>query len=126
MLLPRADGARPSGKHSRFDGVNAMKITALHPQFKFDMLGLVPSFLNESDPRPAREQFDTGYTHGGGWQPMSGWKLDLATAAITYPGDPALHPLACIHFRNERIYFYRHSWFCIVQPDGTFEIAGMD
>lgn len=36
----------------------------LHPRMTYEMLGLLPEFLTEHDPRPAREQFDKNYRHG--------------------------------------------------------------
>ena len=47
-----------------------------------DDLGLLPSMLSEHDPRPAREQFDARYGHGGGWRPFTGFRFDRATASI--------------------------------------------
>lgn len=47
-----------------------MRWVLFHPKMTPEMLGLIPSFLSESDPRPAREQFDENYQHGGGWRPL--------------------------------------------------------
>ena len=59
------------------------------------LIGPLPSFLDPADPRPAREQFDANYQHGGGWRPIKGftcdWKKD---GTIHYPGDPPLKPIA--------------------------------
>lgn len=95
-----------------------MEWTALHERAE-DLVGIIPQFLIESDPRPAREQFDERYSFGGGWRPMSGWKLDQATGAIKYPGDPAYKPVAVCRFRDETIYAH------LFQPAGTmpFESA---
>jgi hypothetical protein len=90
-----------------------------------EALGLLPYMLNADDPRPAREQFDASYGHGGGWQPMEGFKL-LADGRIKYPGDPALKPIAMIRLRDETIFFYDCAWVAIHQKDGSFEIARMD
>lgn len=93
-----------------------------------DMLGLIPEFLSEDDPRPAREQFNEAYAHGGGWRPFEGFVMagpdDLYW--LLYPGDPPTRSLACCRLRDELIIVYQHAWVAIVQPDGTYEIARMD
>ena len=65
------------------------------------MLGFIPDFLHDLDPRPAAVQFNEAYAHGVGWHSFGKgkWKLKLpdwanehellSTAALTYPGDPA-------------------------------------
>jgi hypothetical protein len=37
-----------------------------HPRARYDMLGFIPQFLDDADPRPAREQLHSAYAHGGG------------------------------------------------------------
>ena len=83
--------------------------TARHQQFEYEMLGFLPSFLNENDPRPAAQQFDANYQHGGGWQPMEGWTL-ADDDMLKYPGDPPQSPLAETRLRDERILFYPHAF----------------
>jgi hypothetical protein len=90
-----------------------------------DLCGFIPSFLDADDPRPAREQLDSNYQHGGGWQPFEGFTMTKG-GSIKYPGDPAHRPVAVIHLRDEKILIYRYAWVAIVQKDGTFEIARMD
>ena len=90
-----------------------------------DMLGLIPHFLDAGDARPAHEQLDANYQHGGGWRPMPGFKLGHQMT-LRYPGDPALQPLAVMRLRQEEIYMYPHGFVAIVQPDGSFEAARMD
>lgn len=89
-------------------------------------LGLIPTFLSESDPRPAAEQFHTNYSHGGGWDPFEGFKFNPKTLTIAYPGDPPIKPAAECTFRAERIIVYPSAWVLILQPDGKYEIARMD
>lgn len=97
--------------------------TNAHPE----ALGLIPGFLSESDPRPAREQLDAHYQHGGGWQPMDKWVLNKESLSIRYPGgDPPLAPIAISQLRDERIAVYPHAWVLILQKDGSFEVARMD
>jgi hypothetical protein len=87
--------------------------------------GFIPDFLDEGDPRPAREQFNERYR--GGWVPAPpGLKLDVSTLRLTYPGDPAMVPLSTMYFRDEVIVLFRSSWVCIIQPDRSWEVARMD
>jgi hypothetical protein len=87
--------------------------------------GFIPGFLDESDPRPAREQFNERYR--GGWMPAPpGLKLDPATVSLTYPGDPPMRPVSVGQFRSEMLLLYPSSWVCILQKDGSWEVARMD
>jgi len=101
-----------------------MQIVYYHPRGR-DLVGFIPMMLNEADPRPATEQLDTGYAHGGGWRPMKRWKV-LEDKSISYPGDPAIVPVAKIIFRDETIYIYPHAWVMVEKASGSFEIARMD
>lgn len=97
----------------------------LHPRMTEEHLGFLPDFLSEHDPRPAREQIDANYRHGGGWNPMLDWQL-LPNNSIRYPGDPALAPLASAKLHDEELFFYNHAWLCIKQPDGSYEVSRVD
>jgi len=104
-----------------------------HPQATPEMLGYIPSFLNDDDPRPAKEQLDTNYRQGGGWIPFPGFKM-LPNGDLAYPGDPPMKLLAetVLHadggtIKPEVIRFYDCSWVAIIQvPDGSYEICRMD
>lgn len=93
----------------------------IHPED----LGLLPSFLDENDPRPAREQFDANYTHG-----TPNWSTEPARIdgfhRLCYPGDPPLEPIAMTMLRDEMILLYPHDFVVIVQPDGSFVFQRMD
>ncbi len=97
---------------------------AKHPAFNFEMLGIIPSFLDEDDPRPAREQIASSYC--GGWSPFDGPVKMLPNGDFSYPGDPPTKLLAETRLRDEVIRFYDHAWVAIVQPDGSFEIDRLD
>jgi hypothetical protein len=97
----------------------------IDPAVAAEAMGPIPAWLDEDDPRPAREQLDQNYQHGGGWDPFIGFKL-LPDGSIKYPGDPALKPLAALAFRKELILFFPFAWVMILQKDGTFEICRMD
>jgi len=100
-------------------------VLALFGDTKPDHLGLIPAFLDDNDPRPAKEQFHENYAHGGGWRPMSKMTMDK-TGALHYPGDPEYEPIAAIRMRSETIYVYRWGIVAIRQKDGSFEVARMD
>jgi len=97
----------------------------LDPRFDMEHLGYLTEFLNEEDPRPAREQYDANYEFGG-WSPMKGWAFDPKTLAITYPGDPPLKPFAFTALHGDVIFFYPHAQVMILHKDATFEVARMD
>jgi hypothetical protein len=97
----------------------------LHPAMTLAHLGLLPMMLNARDPRPAREQFHSNYAHGGGWCPITGFRL-MHDHTLAYPGDPPLTPRAQLQFRNELIVFYDYAWVAIIQPDRSFEVSRMD
>jgi hypothetical protein len=105
--------------------MEVMEVELLHPRVGPDVMGILPDFLDLADPRPVREQFNERYAHGGGWSPMSKWKL-LKDNSISYPGEDPLKPLAQLKFRKELVVLYEHSWVAIIQPDRTFEISRMD
>lgn len=86
-------------------------------------LGFIPSFLSESDPGTAAEQFARNYVSG--WTPMGGFKL-AANNVLSYPGDPPMPPLAETRLRDELIVFYEYAFVAIIQPDRAFEVARMD
>jgi hypothetical protein len=89
-----------------------------------DMLGLVPSFFSEDDPRPAREQIAARYISG--WHPLPGFTVSDADGSLLYPGDPPVPVLAATQLRDEHIRFYAYSWLAIIQPDGALEVGRVD
>jgi hypothetical protein len=86
--------------------------------------GFIPGFLSEKDPRPAKEQFNERYVSG--WCSFKGFTFDEDTETLKYPGDPIMHPLSAIMFRDETILLYPHQWILILQPDHTWDVARMD
>ena len=108
-----------------------LEFTELAPR-GLERTGYIPTFLSEEDPRPARDQFNENYAHGGGWMPFKGCKLHTGgTMALTYPGDPPLYPVASavLHPNSahpERIFVYPYAWVLILQDDETWEVSRMD
>jgi hypothetical protein len=97
----------------------------LHPAMTLDHLGFLVNWLDDYDPRPAKDQFNENYQHGGGWYPFAGFKLNPDNS-LSYPGDPPLRPLAQCQFRNELVVFYEHSWVAIIHKDRYFEACRLD
>jgi hypothetical protein len=87
-------------------------------------LGFLPSLISEEDPRSVKDQLNDNYRHGGGWNPMDGWRLDGQT--LHFPGDPPMSPLAMTKCRDELILFYPYSFLCVIQPDKSFEVSRID
>lgn len=98
-----------------------------HPKAGPEHLGLWPAIFDAADPRPAAEQANDRYSHGGGWSPMRGFKL-TEKRELCYPGDPALEPFAScfLPLTAETLFFYPHAQVAIVQADGSFEAGRMD
>lgn len=96
---------------------------AKHPRATIHHLGYIPQFLLESDPRPARKQFQERYI--GSWNPFPGFTV-LPNGDLAYPQDPPTALLFEAQFRNELIRVYEHAWVSITQPDGSVEISRMD
>ena len=94
-----------------------------HPD---DILGLLPMIFDSNDPRPAREQANERYAHGGGWNPQEGWELNPSNGNAMYPGDPPMWPLAMAELNDERLYLYPYGYVAVVQQDGGFEMCRMD
>ena len=90
-----------------------------------ELWGSIPNFLDEKDPRPAREQFNERYR--AGWVPGPEWlKFNRKTLLLTYPGDPPMQPISLLPFRSEILLLYPSSWMLILQRDGKWEAARMD
>ena len=101
-----------------------MRWLLVHPTVTEEVLGWLPSFLSEDDPRPAREQLDANYKYGGGWDPIPGFTI--TEAGLKYPDDPPQPLLAETRLRNEVVRLYKCSWVAIIQPDGSYEVSRMD
>jgi hypothetical protein len=86
--------------------------------------GVIPTFLDHTDPRPAAEQFDAKYI--GGWNPFEGFTFDVATSTLRYPGDPPMQPISAIKFGDELIILFPSAWVLILQFDLTWQISRMD
>lgn len=97
----------------------------IHPKAHFDMLGFLPELISDYDSRPAKEQFNINYAHGGGWRNQPGFTMNK-NGSLQYPGDPPSRVLFETKLRDEVIRLYEHEYVVILQPDGSFEACRMD
>jgi hypothetical protein len=95
-----------------------------HPRMTAEHLGLLPSLLSDTDPRPVKEQIESNYSYGGGWQPLAGFTINKQ--GLCFPGDPPMRLLAESRLRDERLLFFECDWLAVVQPDGSFQVSRMD
>lgn len=100
------------------------QVILLHPRATAYHLGQVPAWLDESDPRPAREQINEKYRFGG-WSDFKGTTLGKGNA-MCYPGDPPQLPIAEICFRKERLFAYQNEFWAIKEADGNVTFARLD
>jgi hypothetical protein len=84
--------------------------------------GIIPSFLDTEDPRPARAQFDAHY----GWRGFPGVTFIPETKTLTYPGYPPLEPIGGLWFRNELLLLFDFAWTVIVEPDDIWRVVRLD
>lgn len=97
----------------------------LHPDVLLGNFRFIRAMLDNDDPRPAREQFDAHYQHGGGWRPMNGLTLGK-DKCLHSPGDPPIHPLAAMLLhKDEYIIIFEHDIVAIVRGE-SFEACRMD
>ena len=98
-----------------------------HPRATLELMGYIPNFLDDNDPRPACEQINEKYSYGGGWSPLvpKRWTM-LSGERLKYPEDPPLSPMCELRMRDERIVLYPSSVVAIIQPDGSFEVCRLD
>lgn len=107
-------------------------------------LGFIVEFLSNDDPAPAAEQLDKSYAHGGGWRPISGFKLGgvvgmrsivSGAAKLLFPGDPpyGVRGFTILHSDDESdeatgelVVLFDRELMMIMQPDGSYEVARID
>ena len=88
-----------------------------------DELGFLPDFIDQNDPRCARDQFDSNYCSG--WSSITGFTHK--GMVLHYPGDPPLHPIAMWPLRDEMIVVYRHGVVAIFHTKtGAVDVARLD
>lgn len=92
-------------------------------------LGLIPVLISAGDPRCVREQIESNYAHGGGFNPTPGFSLELGLpgkAKLHYPGDPALREWGRATINEELVIVFDCAFVAIVQRDGSFAVTRMD
>lgn len=89
-----------------------------------EMWGFIPSFLNKDSPATTIQQLNAGQP--GGWHKFEGFKFDKDRKILTYPGDPPMKAISTMHFKDDIVLLFPHSWVLVLQPDGKFEVARCD
>lgn len=79
-----------------------------------DAMGILPLWVDDQDPRPAKEQFEEKYQFG--CFPMTGGTVD-EEGTFWYPGDPPMPPIGKIERSQETVYFYQYAIVATVQKD---------
>jgi hypothetical protein len=103
-----------------------MAMQPMSPQQLAERLGFLPQLLDDGDPRSAKEQMNTNYAHGGGWNKFDGFTMSQDKMSLRYPGDPPFKLIAVSQLHDEVLMFYEHDWLVIMQPDETWEAARVD
>lgn len=96
----------------------------VHPRATMEMLGYIPQWFKQNDARTAKQVINDCYAFGG-FRPFKGFRLN-ADNSLKYPGDPPMMPLAQTKYNDQLLIVYQHSWFAIIQPDGSLEVARLD
>ena len=86
------------------------------------LVGIIPTFLDQEDERPMKEQIDTAYVSG--WREFKGHRLE-DDWSLNYPGDPALHPVAACALHGAIFVMYEYGWALIMEPGG-WEVCRLD
>lgn len=120
---------------------HAMPAAIKHGVSVEDATGLIPAFFVDRDPRPAVEQINERYAHGGGWFDLAvgpGKFTMTEDGTLQYPEDPDLPALAEAWLHNmpntvypdgvekERIIVHAGAFVSIHQPDGSFRVSRLD
>lgn len=107
----------------------------LRPGFNTDYLGMLPDIFRAYDPRPAREQIEDRYAHGGGFLVAPGdWTMtygrdagEIPWAELHFPGDPPLKEIARLELSaTETLVLFDCAFVAIVGPMLDFVVVRMD
>lgn len=109
-------------------GVSCLGWGLVHPHANCDMVGYIPSFIDNSSDVPLIEQINAEYISG--WHKSDQpWKRDLKSNTMwACDEDQPFRMIARYHHKptGEYLEFYESSFTAVVKPDGTFEVARLD
>jgi len=97
-----------------------------------EMLGMLPMIISEYDGRPAAEQIEERYAHGGGYSPYGKgkWALSgestLLEARLEYQGDRPLREIARIRLKTETVIVFEYAFVAILGDDEELNVTRMD
>ena len=84
------------------------------PERLIEAIGILPHWVDNNDPRSAKEQFQQKYQFG--CCEMPGGTVD-ENGVYNYPEDPPLYPFYSLERDNEMIYFYNYAMVAVVLKD---------
>lgn len=90
--------------------------------------GFLPELISPHDPRTVREQIESNYANGGGYNPVSGFTLQQkgSETLLRFPGDPPFKEVARTQIRDETVILFDCAFVAIVQPSGSLAVTRMD
>ena len=91
--------------------------------------GLLNAMLFTEDERPAAEQLDERYAHGGGWHPSAKATVEQRPDGeyqMLYPEDPPMREVARAALRDEFLVLFEAEFLGIMKPDGSWEVSRVD
>lgn len=97
--------------------------------FHPDMLGLIPSFVQDGDERPVIEQINERYAHGGGWRDMEGMVIDLdGSGALVGPSGSrfALIGATIYPSHDTLMLVFESGMTAVVAADASYRVARLD
>ncbi|OED40247.1 hypothetical protein ACH42_17185 [Endozoicomonas sp. (ex Bugula neritina AB1)] len=77
------------------------------------LLGILPQWINASNPLPYKEQLENGFLFPVEWTEQN----IKDTGEFLYPNDPPLWPVAKTERNHETVFFYPHSFVGIITPE---------
>jgi hypothetical protein len=109
--------------------VQAWGVLCPREDFHPDLVGLIPSFICETDPRPVTQQIDDNYQHGGGWRPLPG--MTLSPGLVLLGGDPEPYrPIAITRLAEREdqtlVIIFERGVTAVVEADGSYQVARLD
>lgn len=111
---------------------NGLTWQSPHASCTVDHLGMLPSFVSAVDERPAKDQINVAYAHGGGWHGSTDrFRLNQSKPipslrSIQYP-DESFRLIAQVQLRDELIMLFENAWVAIKKSgQDEVEVALVD
>lgn len=99
------------------DPLNHFRPQGVKPEALVKACGVLLEWVDDSDRRPAREQYDHHYNYGPLHESTGGSITE--EGIFMYPQDPPQYPMVKGRMRHETIYIYQHAFVAIVNDNGN-------